>query len=232
MRIREIRDAQLFQDFCQQLLAAEYEDFQAIDDSGGDSGSDGYVPSKRRLFAIYCPESTPTPKKYYQDKIRSDLGKAVKLRDELGYEIDDWMFLTPAPLAEELHRYISEKAKEAGFGRGISWSEKNILTLLLKHTHLKPLYPDLFIDDLQGEMRLGFTGMRALQTEGVEIARQTHAGVATIITQLDVSEELRQKFTDRISSEYERRFKGAKEFFDCGLFIRAKETYEQILRDL
>jgi len=95
VRIREIRNAQYFQDFCQQLLAAEYEDFQAIDDSRGDRGSDGYVPSKRRLFAIYCPESHPTPDKYYKDKIRSDLGKAVRLRDEFGYEIDDWMFLTP-----------------------------------------------------------------------------------------------------------------------------------------
>lgn len=232
MRIREIRDAQFFQDFCQQLLAAEYEDFQAIDDSSGDSGSDGYVPSKRRLFAMYCPESHPTPKKYYQDKIRSDLSKAVRLRDELGYEIEDWMFLTPAPLPEELHRYVTEKAKEAGFKRGLSWSEKNILPLLLKHSHLKPLYPDLLIVDLQGEMRAGFAGISALQTEGLEIARETHAGVAAIITKLDVSDELQQKFTDRVSAEYERRFKDAKELFDHGLFIRAKEVYEQILRDL
>jgi tetratricopeptide (TPR) repeat protein len=232
VQIREIRNAQYFQDFCQQILAAEYEDFQALDDSHGDSGSDGYVPSKRRLFAIYCPESHPTPERYYKDKIRSDFGKAVKLRDELGYEIDDWMFLTPAPLPEALHRFISEKAKEAGFNRGISWSEKNILPLLLKHPHLKPLYPELFIVDLQGDVHAGFADMRALQAEDIEVARETRAGVATVITKLEVADDLQQKFTDRVSAEYERRFKEGKEHFDCGRFIRAKEVYEQVLRDL
>jgi len=232
VRIREIRNAQVFQDFCQQILAAEFEDFQSLDDSRGDSGSDGYVPSKRRLFAIYCPESHPTPERYYKDKIRSDLGKAVRLRDELGYEIDDWMFLTPAPLPEGLHRFISEKAKEAGFNRGISWSEKNILPLLLKHPHLKLLYPELFIVDLQGEVRAGFADIRALQAEEIEVARETRAGVATIITKLDAADDLQQKYTDRVSAEYERRFKEGKEHFDRGRFIRAKEVYEQILRDL
>jgi hypothetical protein len=36
MRISEIRNSQEFQDLCQQLLAAEYEDFEILDGSSGD----------------------------------------------------------------------------------------------------------------------------------------------------------------------------------------------------
>src|ERR1051325_8852265 len=121
MHIREIRNSQYFQDFCQQLLVAEYTDFQVIDDSSGDAGNDGYVPSIQTLYAMYCPENNPTPKEYYQRKILSDVSKAARLRDEKGYVIDEWVFVTPAPLPEEMHRYINEKAEKAGFKKGVSW---------------------------------------------------------------------------------------------------------------
>lgn len=101
MRISEIRNPQLFQDLCQQLLVTEYPDAKIVNDSRGDKGIDCYVPSSRTLYAMYCPEIHPTPKEYYQRKIRTDLRKAISIRDELGYTIDQWIFITPTPLEEE-----------------------------------------------------------------------------------------------------------------------------------
>lgn len=228
MRIREIRNSQDFQDLCQQVLAAEYDDFQVLDDSAGDQGNDGFIPSSHRLFAIYCPEKHPTPAKYYKDKIKKDLNKAVRLRDELDYEIDDWIFVTPSPLTEDLNRYVSSKAKAAGFRSGISWSEKHILKLLLKHDYLKPLFPCLAAPDIQKELQVGFAETTRFQGESLSIQKEI---LSTLITKLDVSESAR-KFADRVSGEYDRRLRSAKELFDQGLYIRAGAEYRKILKDL
>lgn len=232
MRIREIREPQQFQDLCQQVLAAEHDDFQVLDDSRGDEGNDGYIPSQRRLFAIYCPEKHPTPPEYYKTKINKDLRKAVRLRDELGYEIDDWFFVTPSPLTEELHRYISDEAKAAGFNRGVNWSEKHILPRLLKHDYLKQLFPDLFLPDIQKELQTGFSETTLLQREAISLHHKMQAGIDTVITRLSVTEDFQQKFTSRVAEEYDKRFKAGKELFDRGLYLRAREAYQQILQDL
>ena len=160
MIIREIRDPYLFQDLCQKVFTAEYEDFQSIDDSGGDKGNDGYVPSLKRLFAIYCPEKDRTPKDEYKRKISSDLKKAVTLRNKYKYEIREWIFVTPAPLFEELHRFITNKAKAVGL-TGISWSESKILEILARHSHLKTLYPELLIPDLKTDIQEGFESLNS-----------------------------------------------------------------------
>jgi hypothetical protein len=209
MRIREIRNSQDFQDLCQQVLAAEYDDFQVLDDSAGDQGNDGFIPSNHRLFAIYCPEKHPTPAKYYKDKIKKDLNKAVRLRDELDYEIDDWIFVTPSPLTEDLNRYVSSEAKAAGFRSGISWSEKHILKLLLKHDYLKPLFPYLAAPDIQKELQVGFAETARIQGESLSIQKEI---LSTLITKLDVSESER-KLADRVSGEYDRRLKSATKVY-------------------
>jgi hypothetical protein len=49
MYIREIRNPLHFQELCQALLTAEYEDFETVRDYNGDKGNDGYSPSRRRL---------------------------------------------------------------------------------------------------------------------------------------------------------------------------------------
>jgi tetratricopeptide (TPR) repeat protein len=232
MYVREIRNSQEFQDLCQQLLAAEYEDFQVVDDSGGDRGNDGYVPSQKRLYAIYCPEKHPPPKEYYRDKINSDLRKAAKLRDELGYEIDEWVFVTPAPLPEESFRHLTEKSRSLGFRRGLSWSEKNLVPLLLKHPYLQSLYPELFAPDIQKELRVGFAELTVLQEESVAIHRDTRSGLNELIARLDINDDYQQKYESRVSEEYDRRFKAAKELFDRGLYSRAEDAYQELLRDL
>lgn len=222
MRISDIRNTQQFQDLCQQLFAAEYEDLEVPDDSSGDEGSDGYVPSLRRLFAIYCPEKYPPPNEYYQRKIRGDLSKAVKLRNERGYEIDEWIFVTPAPLPMEVHRYLRDRVKEAGFARGINWSEKHLMPLLLRHRELQPLYPELFAPDLQTDIRSGFA------TLSVEI----RAGFDDLMADKSSLDEARQKFESRVAEDYERRFRSTKELFERGLYEQAKAASAAILNDL
>jgi hypothetical protein len=114
---------------------------------------DAHVPSTRTLYAMYCPEVTPTPRRYYQRKITSDLKKAVNLRDNLGYAIEHWVFLTPASLEEELHRYILTKSKGSGFNTGRNESEIHLVDLLTKHPHLRSQFPELIITDIESSIR-------------------------------------------------------------------------------
>lgn len=141
-------------------MQAEYPDVQIVNDSGGDAGIDAYVPSMRTLFAMYCPEVVPVRKKYYQDKIRPDLAKAARLRASGTYQIDHWIFLTPAPLTTDLHQYIAEKATEAGFISGVSKAEPYLLDLLLKHKRLHSQFPELVLPDIEKKLESGFTDVR------------------------------------------------------------------------
>lgn len=182
MPISDMRNSQRFQDLCQQLFAAEYEDFQHVDDSRGDKGCDGYVPSRRRLFAIYCPEKSPTPIEYYKSKIRQDLNKAVRLRDDYGYQIDDWIFVTPSPLDEELHRFIRESAEASGF-TGISWSEKQLMNLLSRHDKVYRHFPELIMPDLKKELHLGFDRLSAEFSGGISVMTRAALSSGTLETE-------------------------------------------------
>ncbi len=159
MNISEIRDPNEFQNLCQLLLCAEYPDTQIVNDSAGDGGLDAYVPSTRTLYAMYCPEVVPRPKDRYQEKIRADLKKAIRLRDHHGYHINEWVFLTPTPLGEELHRYIQKKARQAKFINGINQSDSHLLILLLKHPAVRTQFPRFVISDLASRLDVGFTSI-------------------------------------------------------------------------
>lgn len=225
MHIREIRNSQYFQDLCQQLLAAEYTDFQVIDDSGGDAGNDGYVPSLRRLYAIYCPEDHPTLREYYQRKIRSDVRKAARLRDEKGYLIDEWVFVTPAALHEELHRYISEKMEKAGFKKGISWSEKQLVNLLAKHLHLRPQFVDLVLPDLENGIR---TVIGTQEVHHEEVLNHL-SEIKLLVTP---NEGANKQLKGRLAQEYSRRLDEAKEKSESGLYLTSTRLCQGVLRDL
>lgn len=151
MRIREIRSPDEFQSFCQHLLCAEFSDCELVNDSSGDGGIDAYVPSRQTLYAVYCPEIMPAPVEYFQRKIRQDLKKAVNLRDQ-GYVINNWVFITPAPLSKELQTYLRSKVAEHQFLSGRNESEIHLATLFAKHSHLRPLFPHLIIADLEAQL--------------------------------------------------------------------------------
>lgn len=225
MRISEIRNSQEFQDLCQQLLAAEYEDFEILDDSSGDGGSDGYSPTKKRLFAVYCPAKSPPPVEYYQKKIRSDLKKAVSLRETGEYEIEEWVFVTPAPLPPEAQNYLRQKTREANL-RGFAWSEKHLNNFLYKHEHLHPLFANLTALNLQKDVRNIQTGIESLSL-------QIDTRFASLsIEKTSVVAELEGKYKTRVEEEYERRFGEAKSLFDVKQFARAKNLYLAIYQEL
>src|ERR1044072_138494 len=150
--IREIRDPNLFQALCQHLLHAEFPDTQIVDDASGDGGIDAYVPSIRTLFAMYCPEKVPVRKESYQGKIRDDVAKAVGLNRDPGYSIEHFVFLTPAPMPEELHRYLRRKAIEGGFADGTNRSETYLATLFAKHPGLRSDFPQLCLPNIEAKL--------------------------------------------------------------------------------
>ena len=76
-------------------------DFQVIDGTRGDNGNDGYIASERRMLAIFCPVKPEQRRdKDYQEKIQSDLLKAVALREQGAYPISAWTFVTPRKLSD------------------------------------------------------------------------------------------------------------------------------------
>lgn len=232
MRISEIRNTQLFQDLCQQLLVAEHPDTQIVNDSSGDEGMDGYVASTHTLYAVYCPEVSPTPKRYYQRKITSDLRKAVNLRDDLGYQIDHWVFLTPAPLEEELHRYIFDKAAAAGFLTGANQSEMHLVNLLTRHKNLRSQFPQLIISDIETDLREVREGVHGLGSQigsqGSDITDKLNLVLEKIVNQ----DKSAQRLQERAEQEYTKRFERAKDLSERGLYITAKRAFGEIVSDL
>ena len=165
MHIREIRNPLYFQDFCQQLLVAEYDNVKIVDDSRGDRGIDAYVPSIETLFAVYCPGKDSTKKTTIQAKIREDVEKAARL-PELGYSIKNFVFVTPAPLEEELHRYLADYAVNLGFESGCNKSEKYLISLMVKYPELRKCFPALIMPDLEKQIgELGRTVIAEITEE-------------------------------------------------------------------
>jgi len=102
--IAQMTDPWEFTRLCNAIFTDMYaHDFQVIDGTRGDNGNDGYVASERRMLAIHCPVK-PEQKKDagYLDKIKSDLAKAVRLRDDKKYPIDAWTFITPRKLSDDV----------------------------------------------------------------------------------------------------------------------------------
>ena len=50
--LRDIKTPEVFQEFCEQLLSAEYKDFRTIDDTNGDKGCDGLAENDRTFFQL------------------------------------------------------------------------------------------------------------------------------------------------------------------------------------
>lgn len=142
MKIKDIDNPELFQRLVHAILQAEYgNDFQVVDDSGGDLGNDGYLRSQKALYAIYCPEKKPT-QKTYKKKINKDFQKAVRLRDSSGYAIGQWVFVTPTDLREPIQRYVRDEASKFGI-IGICLGDTYLTDLYLRHEHLHNRFMDL-----------------------------------------------------------------------------------------
>jgi hypothetical protein len=142
MKIPDIRDPSLFQRLVRKLMICEHgADYQVVDDSGGDGGLDGFNRSTGELHAIYCPEK-PTTARFAQ-KFRSDLEKAVSLRDTKQYAIKTFVFVTPEPLREPDQRTLRDLAQNKGFDDGINLSGEHLEVLLTQHMEVLPQFPEI-----------------------------------------------------------------------------------------
>lgn len=210
-KISLITSNDLFIRLCKGLLAAEYSDFQTIDDSAGDAGNDGYSESKEFLIQMYCPEK---PEKAddatYKSKIKEDLDKAKKLVDSGKYKIKEWIFITPRELREPVQTYLRTEATARGFV-GIAWASPKLAELLAKHSHLRSQFPDLIMPDIE-----------------VKIDEST----AKITDRLDAIDDVKKDFQTKIETAYQRRIDQAKEKLDKNQYESSKKEYELILKDL
>ena len=102
--IAQMTNPQEFTRLCNSVFTDIYGNaFQVIDGTRGDDGNDGYVASESRMLAMHCPVK-PEQKTDagYVAKIRSDLAKAVTLRNEQKYAIETWTFITPRKLSNDV----------------------------------------------------------------------------------------------------------------------------------
>jgi len=152
MRIRDIDDPELFQRLIHALYTATYgDDFEVVDDSGGDGGNDGYLRSKQELLAIYCPMSRPTARRY-QIKIQMDLAKAARLRDNKEYQIRTWVFVTPSDLREPVQRFVRDAAKSQRL-KGVCRGETHHQSLFQKNPQVQDQFLDLAAPTLTRDVR-------------------------------------------------------------------------------
>jgi tetratricopeptide (TPR) repeat protein len=209
LKISTINEPDLFTRLCKALFAAEYEDFQDIDDSGGDEGNDGYVPSEEILFAFHCPEK-PKNEAGYIKKINEDLAKAINLRDKLGYKIKKWIFVTPSPLRNPVIRHITSEATNNGF-KGIPWSEAKLTDLFTLHDNLQSQFPDLIQPDISNQIK-------ELRVE--------------LLSEINGTSEIKVKYENRIFEGYNKRIIYSKEKMDKGLYKSAKDEYLKIIDEM
>jgi hypothetical protein len=76
-------------------------------------------------------------------KFKDDLEKARQLRDEKGYPIKRFVFITPEALREPDQRIIRDCARETGFDDGISMSAEHLEVLLARNMEIVPQFPEL-----------------------------------------------------------------------------------------
>lgn len=210
-RIQQITSPDDFQRLCKSLLAAEYFDFQTIDDSGGDGGNDGYSADEKMLFQMFCPEKpAKATDATYTSKIIKDLDKAKQLVEISGYEIETWVFLTPQDLREPVHALLVKEAEARGF-KGIAWSGVKLAEIFTRHPNLRSEFPNLIQVDIETQMQ---------------------AQHAQLMSRLDTTDEVRKEYQTRIELGFQKRIDDARDELNAGKLESSKRSYLQILAEL
>lgn len=152
-QIAQMTNPQEFTRLCNTVLAERYgKDYQVIDGSRADGGNDGYIITEKRITAMYCPIK-PERKTDgdYLEKIKRDIAKAQSLRDSKKYEIENWTFLTPRKLSNNVIVEMRKYAESIGFNA--THQEATYLANELLHSrHLIEAFPDLHIHDVDAKM--------------------------------------------------------------------------------
>jgi hypothetical protein len=156
--IELIKDPSRFSRLTILLFEAEYgSDYQAIDDDRGDGGNDGYIFSEKRLFARHCFKKLP--KKDLDEeilkKLRGDFAKAIKLKDEGIYKVENWTFLSSYAVSNNVVKAAQKLGKDAGINVSLK-GPAYVATLAAKHKHLLSEFPELQQAQILEEMHQRF----------------------------------------------------------------------------
>ena len=114
--ISQYDNPQEFTRLCNAVFSAKYgDDYQVIDGSREDGGNDGLVTSEKRILAMYCPmKPEQRTDASYLRKIRGDLAKAASLRDSGKYEVENWTFITPRKMGNDVVCTMLAEARAVG----------------------------------------------------------------------------------------------------------------------
>lgn len=149
-QIGQTVDPALFTRLCNAVLTAEHpHDYQVVDGTRGDGGNDGWLRSQKRMYAMYCPvKPEHRTDKEITKKALSDLGKAAELRAGGKYDVQQWTFVTPRKLSNDVLIEIFEAGVDLDIE--VDHVESTYLAgLLLKHKHLLTEFPQLYVSQLE-----------------------------------------------------------------------------------
>ena len=152
-QIAQILNPQEFTRLCNTVLTAKYaEDFQVIDGTRSDEGNDGYIISEKRVIAMHCPIKPERKQdKDYLEKIRSDLKKTDALRRSGKYEIENWTFLTPRKLSNNVIATMIEEAKTLHINANHQESTY-LASELYKNKHLILAFSFLYLPEIENKL--------------------------------------------------------------------------------
>ena len=152
-QIAKITDPQEFTRLCNVVLTERYgRDYQVIDGTRADGGNDGYIISEKRITAMYCPvKPERRTDADYLEKIRSDIAKAQSLRNSGQYEIENWTFLTPRKLSNNVVVEMRKHAQSIGF-KATHQESTYLANELLRNKHLIVAFPNLHINDVDAKL--------------------------------------------------------------------------------
>ncbi len=126
----DIRDPKKFQQLCEELFSILYSDFQAVNDTMGDGGCDGFANGGGTFFQIYYPENTGKfPER--MNRIKEKIGKSLrKLKKPYPTE---WILVTSLDVDPNVHEYINKKKKKYTPMNILIMGEAKLKSLLQQH---------------------------------------------------------------------------------------------------
>ena len=175
-QIAQITNPQEFTRLCNTVLTERYgKDYQIIDGSRADGGNDGYIISEKRITAMYCPvKPERRTDADYLEKIRSDIAKAQALRDSGKYEIENWTFLTPRKLSNDVIIEMRKHAESIGFN-ATHQESTYLANELLRNKHLIRAFPNFHITDLDAKLDEILGILKTPNLEKQQVAKQLSA---------------------------------------------------------
>jgi hypothetical protein len=154
-QIELIAVPQEFTRLCNSVLSADFgQDFLPIDDDRADGGNDGFLKSKKKVFAVHCFKRLQ--KQRITDEIRrkmlGDLGKALMLKEQGLWDIAAWTYISNYAIPEEIGREVVSAGHKHGIE--ISWLGPTFLANgLQRNPDVWALFPTLQTNNISEQLQ-------------------------------------------------------------------------------